>query len=81
MGVLSYRTGKVYRWDSAQRKPVPDDGSWAAMWEKRSHERAKPNNIIGWQAGDTGCVVKTPDYNLKLGGPWINGRDPAERGS
>ncbi len=78
MGVLSYRTGKVYRWDKVQRKPVPDDGSWAALWEKRSHERGKPNNIIGWQAGDTGCVVKTPDYNLRLAGPWINGRDPAQ---
>ena len=64
-------------WDHEQRKPIPADGSWSERWEARSKKRGKPNQIQGWQGGDTGSVVIPPDYQ-KLGGPWVNGKDPAE---
>lgn len=76
MGVLSYRFGKALFWDKEARKPVDADASWAANWEKRSKERGKPNQIIGWQGGDKGSTVEAPDYQ-KLGGPWTGGKDPA----
>jgi predicted dehydrogenase len=76
MGVLSYRDGKVLVWDKEQRKPVPANASWAARWEKRSQERGKPNQVIGWHGEDSGSIVVPPDYQ-KLGGPWVNGKDPA----
>ncbi len=77
MGVQSYRFGKVLFWDAEQRKPIDADGTWAARWEKRSHERGQPNQIIGWKGGDSGSTLTPPDYQ-KLEGPWIDGRDPAE---
>lgn len=77
MGVQSYRYGKVLMWDKEQRRPREADGRWAAQWEQRSKKRGKPNQIIGWQGGDSGSVVIPPDYQ-KLEGPWINGKDPAE---
>ncbi len=76
MGVQSYRTGQVLYWDKEKREPTKADASWAARWEKRSHERGKPNQIIGWQGGDAGSVVVPPSYQ-KLGGPWVDGKDPA----
>jgi predicted dehydrogenase len=77
MGVLSYRFGKALFWDKEHRKPADADASWAARWEARSKKRGKPNQIIGWQGGDSGSVVTPPDYQ-KLEGPWVNGKDPAE---
>jgi len=77
MGVKSYREGKALFWDKEQRKPVEADASWAANWEKRSKERGKPNQIIGWEGGDAGSTLTPPAY-MKLAGPWINGKDPAE---
>jgi predicted dehydrogenase len=77
MGVQSYRNGNVLYWDKERRKPVPADDSWAARWEKRSKERGKPNQIMDWQGGDSGSVVVPPEYQ-KLGGPWEDGKDPAE---
>ncbi|MCS6852298.1 MAG: Gfo/Idh/MocA family oxidoreductase [Gemmataceae bacterium] len=76
MGVLSYRQGQVLFWDKERRKPVPADASWAEAWENRSKKRGKPNQIIGWMAGDTGSLLEPPEYQ-KLAGPWINGKDPA----
>ncbi|MFN4261170.1 MAG: Gfo/Idh/MocA family protein [Gemmataceae bacterium] len=76
MGVLSYRQGQALFWDKDRRKPAVADASWAAQWEKRSQARGKPNQILGWQAGDTGSLLEPPDY-MKLAGPWINGKDPA----
>jgi len=38
--------------------------------------RSKPDQILGWSAGDTGSIVREPAYQ-KLGGPWVNGKDPA----
>jgi predicted dehydrogenase len=77
MGVQSYRTGKTLFWDAEARKPVEADASWAARWEKRSKEHGKPNQVKGWSAEEAGSVVIPPDYQ-KLGGPWVNGKDPAE---
>ncbi len=76
MGVLSHRTDKVLYWDKAARKPVDGDGTFSASWEKRSKQRGKPNQVPGWTAGDTGSTLKPPEY-MKLGGPWIDGKDPA----
>jgi predicted dehydrogenase len=77
MGVLSYREGRALFWDAEQRKPVTADASWAARLEQRSKKRGHPTQIIGWHAGDTGSVVVPPDYQ-KLGGIWIDGKDPAD---
>jgi predicted dehydrogenase len=80
MGVQSYRTGKVLFWNKDQRKVVEADGSWASRWEERSKKRGKPEQIIGWAGGDKGSVLIPPDYQ-KLEGPWIDGKDPAEKES
>jgi predicted dehydrogenase len=76
MGVQSYRQGQALFWDREHRRPVPADASWARRWEQRSHDRGQPNQIIGWDGGDSGSVVQPPEYQ-RLGGPWVGGRDPA----
>jgi predicted dehydrogenase len=76
MGVQSYRTDKVLYWDKEARKPVDADGTWAKTWEARSKARGKSNQIIGWQAGETGSKLNPPT-DASLGGPWVNGKDPA----
>jgi hypothetical protein len=76
MGVQSYRNGQVLFWDKEKRQPTPADNSWAARWEKRSKERGKPNQIIGWKGGDSGSILVPKSYQ-KLEGPWIDGKDPA----
>jgi predicted dehydrogenase len=76
MGVLSYRRGQVLFWDRENRRPVPADGSWATRWERRSHERGRPNQIQGWAGGTRGSTLEPPAYQ-RLEGPWIDGRDPA----
>ena len=76
MGVKAYRTGINQFWDAEARKAVPADASWAERWEKRSAERGKPNQIMGWEGGDKGSVQQPPDY-MKLAGPWTDGKDPA----
>jgi predicted dehydrogenase len=77
MGVQSYRTGRVLFWDKESRKPAVADSSWSKRWEERSKDRGKPNQIIGWEGGDTGSVIVPPEYQ-KLAGPWLNGKDPAD---
>ena len=76
LGSQSYRTGKVLFWDKEKRTPVHADSSWAARWEERSHQRGKPNQVTGWKAGEAGSLLEPPEYQ-KLGGPWIDGKDPA----
>ncbi|MFQ3650920.1 MAG: Gfo/Idh/MocA family oxidoreductase, partial [Gemmataceae bacterium] len=78
MGVQSYRTGKVLFWNKDKQAPTEADGSWAANLEKRSKERGKPSQILGWKGGDKGSVVVPPKYQV-LEGPWINGVDPTEK--
>ena len=77
MGVISYREGRALYWDAEQRKPVTADPSWAARLEERSKKHGHPNQIIGWTGGDAGSVVEPPPYQ-KLGGAWIDGKDPAD---
>jgi predicted dehydrogenase len=76
MGVQSYRNGQVLFWDKDNRRTAPADVSWATRWERRSHARGTPNQIIGWQGGNTGSTLTPPDYQ-SLAGPWTNGTDPA----
>jgi predicted dehydrogenase len=76
LGVQSYRTGKVLFWDQERRKPVEADSSWAARLEERSKDHGKPHQVLGWQAGETGSVLRPDDYQ-KLAGPWVDGKDPA----
>jgi len=76
MGVQSYRQGQVLFWDQERRRPVPADASWADRWERRSEERGRPNQIIGWQGGERGSTLEPPEYQ-RLEGPWTNGQDPA----
>jgi predicted dehydrogenase len=76
MGVQSYRHGKVLFWDKEQRKAVDADASWATRWEDRSKKRGKPNQIIGWEGGESGSTLQPPAYQ-KLAGPWVDGKDPA----
>ena len=76
MGAKSYREGKAFFWDKEQRKPVDADATWAAAWEKRSKERGKPNQVMGWAGGDSGSKLTPPEYQ-KLAGPWVDGKDPA----
>jgi predicted dehydrogenase len=78
MGVQSYRNGQVLFWDKENRRPVPADASWAQRLERRSHERGRPNQIIGWNGGDRGSTLQPPQYQ-RLEGPWVNGQDPADR--
>ena len=78
MGVLSYRNGKVLFWNDEQKKEVTADGSWAKRLEQRSKERGKPEQIIGWNGGNSGSVVIPPAYQ-KLEGPWTDGKDPADK--
>ena len=80
MGVLSYRQGQALFWDKERRRPVPADASWAERWERRSHERGRPNQIIGWEGRDRGSTLSPPEY-MRLAGPWTNGRDPSARES
>ena len=76
MGVQSYRQGQVLFWDRERRRAVVGDSSWATRLERRSRERGRPSQIIGWTGGDRGSTLEPPDYQ-RLGGPWTNGRDPA----
>jgi predicted dehydrogenase len=76
MGVKSYREGKALFWDKEQRKPIEADATWAARWEARSKKHGQSNQVAGWHGDDKGSTLHPEDYQ-KLGGPWINGRDPA----
>jgi predicted dehydrogenase len=76
LGVQSYREGKAYYFEKETGEILDADRAWAARWEERSHLRGKPNQVIGWKAGDTGSLLKSPEYQ-KLEGDWIDGKDPA----
>jgi hypothetical protein len=75
MGVKSYREGKALYFYKDSGQVVEADGAWAARWEERSKLRGKPNQVIGWKAGDEGSLLKPPKYQ-KLEGDWIDGKDP-----
>lgn len=75
LGVVSYREGRALYFDKESRRVSNADSSWARAWERRSHSRGKPVQVIGWKAGDTGSTLTPPDYQ-KLEGPWLNGQEP-----
>ena len=77
LGAQSHRTGKAYFFDGETHTVKEADSSWATQWEKRSAERAKPNHIAGWNAGDAGSVLEEPSH-MQLAGPWVDGKDPSE---
>ena len=74
LGVKSYREGKAFFFKDG--KVLDADASWAQQWEKMSKQRAKPRQIPGWKAGDTGSLLTPPEY-MNLAGPWVGGKDPA----
>jgi len=78
MGVQSYREGKALFLDKGTGAVTEADKSWAARWEERSKLRGKPNQVIGWKAGDEGSLLHPPAYQ-KLEGDWIDGQDPADK--
>jgi hypothetical protein len=79
MGVQGYRQGKVLFWDKDKRQVKDADPSWATTWEKRSKDRGKPNQIIGWTGGDKGSTLTPKEYQ-KLEGPWADDTtDPADK--
>jgi predicted dehydrogenase len=79
LGVDSYRYGKAYFFDKATDKVSDADASWAKKWEKVSHERGKPTQVMGWKADPlAGSTLKAPAYQ-KLEGDWVTGQDPAKR--
>ena len=78
LGVRSYREGIALFWDKENRKAALADASWAQRWEKRSKAHGKPNQVMGWNAGETGSLLEPPDYQ-KLAGPWTGDKDPAHQ--
>ena len=56
---------------------LAESGASAAQWERRSKERGAPNHVAGWTGGDKGSKLNPPEY-MKLAGPWVDGKDPAE---
>ena len=79
LGVDSYRYGKAYFFDKATGKVSDADESWAKKWEKVSHERGKPQQVMGWKADPLeGSTLVPPGYQ-KLEGDWVNGQDPAAK--
>ena len=76
LAARSYREGKVFFFDEKTRQVSDQDPGWSKRWEQMSEARAKPLHVPGWQAGDTGSLLKDPAHQ-KLEGPWIDGKDPA----
>jgi hypothetical protein len=76
LGVRSYREGKAFYFDKSTGETCEADSAWSARWEERSRLRGKPNQVIGWKAGDEGSLLGTEPYQ-KLEGDWVDGKDPA----
>lgn len=77
LGARSYREGKVFFIDPATRRISTSDPGWSKKWEEMSRNRARPNHLPGWHAGDTGSLI-TPPEQMNIAGPWIDGKDPAQ---
>jgi len=76
LGARSYREGRAFFFDAENKQVKDADSSWAKRWEEMSKQRAKPNHIPGWKAGNHGSELEEPAY-MSLAGPWINGEPPA----
>ena len=68
MGLQSYQTGQVLFWDKEQRKVVSSDAFRATRAEKILKQPMKPNQIKGWQGGDSGSILLPPKYLDSLKG-------------
>ena len=79
LGVRSYREGKAFYFDKGTGEVCEADTAWAKKWEERSHERGKPNQIMGWKADRLEGSVMYPKPYQKLEGDWIDGKDPAQK--
>ena len=85
LGVQSYREGKALYFDKETGKVSEADESWAKKWEKMSQERAKPNQVMGWHAGDDRLAPRPPrlpEARRRLGrrqGPRRRGLSPASQ--
>jgi len=79
LGARSYRQGKAFFFDDETLEISEADASWAAGWEAKSKQRAKPSHVTGWKAGDHGSILEEPDY-MSLAGPWIDGKPPKGKG-
>lgn len=76
LGAKSYREGRVFHFDPESLTISDGSTAWATQWEQMSQDRDKPRHIPGWQAGNKGSELVSPDYQT-LAGPWKNGVDPA----
>ncbi|TWT86747.1 Glucose--fructose oxidoreductase precursor [Pseudobythopirellula maris] len=76
LGSMSYRTGKVYHFDSESMTYGEADSSWAERWEQRSKNRGDASHVAGWTGGDKGSKLLPPEYQ-SLEGAWVDGKDPA----
>ena len=77
LGVKSYREGKAYYFDKETGKVSDADESWAKRWEEVSHKRGKPNQIMGWKAGEEGSLLRAarlPEAGRRLGRRERSGR-------
>jgi len=74
MAVQSYRTGQALFWDR-ERRAIVSGSRWADGWEKRSQQRGKPNQVVGWSGGESGSTLDAPGYQ-KLAGKWVGGKEP-----
>jgi acetamidase/formamidase len=59
-----------------RRGPLGESTRWSTRWERRSKDRGRPNQIIGWQGESRGSTLEPPEYQ-RLAGAWREGRDPA----
>jgi predicted dehydrogenase len=78
MGVQSYREGSALYFDKESGEVTGADTTWSKRWERRSQERGKPNQVMGWHAGTEGSLLKAPDYQ-RLEGDWYGDQDPAKK--
>ncbi|MBC8354773.1 MAG: Gfo/Idh/MocA family oxidoreductase [Planctomycetes bacterium] len=76
LGARSYREGKVFFWDEEKRQASDVDPGWSDQWVARSRAGGPTQHVPGWNAGDKGSALKTPEWQ-SLEGPWIDGNDPA----
>jgi predicted dehydrogenase len=78
LGARSYREGKAFFLDPDTRRISDTDPGWARQWEQMSKQRAKPRHVPGWEAGDKGSLLASPEY-MRLAGPWIGGKPPEDQ--
>ncbi len=76
--LVPLRQGLLLRQGPPARCPTPTT-SWAKKWEKVSHDRGTPNQVMGWKADPLEGSKLFPRAYQKLEGDWVNGVDPAKK--